>query len=168
MVKPVKPFETQRGYFSYYLYELMEEKPDVYLITCDLGYKMFDAIREDFPDRFINVGASEQTAVDMAVGLALSGKVPFVYSITPFIIWRPAESLRIYLDHESIPVKLVGSGRDDDYKEDGFTHDATDVFNFLSLFKNIISYWPKENWVVRQVIRDAYENNKPTFISLKR
>ena len=38
----------------------------------------------------------------MATGLALENKIPVVYSITPFIIYRPFEFIRNYLDHEKI------------------------------------------------------------------
>jgi transketolase len=45
-----------------------------------------------------------------------------VYSITPFVLYRPFEWIRNYLDHEKIPVKLVGGGRDKDYGYLGFSH----------------------------------------------
>jgi transketolase C-terminal domain/subunit len=50
-----------------------------------------------------------------AVGMAMEGKIPIVYSITPFAIYRPFELIRNYLSHEQIPVKIVGGGRDKQY-----------------------------------------------------
>jgi len=40
---------------------------------------MFDDIRDNLPDRFINVGSSEQTMLDMAVGFAMSNKIPVCF-----------------------------------------------------------------------------------------
>jgi transketolase len=167
-MKPIKPHNSQRGLFAWCLYDIMLENKDVYLITCDLGYKIFDFIRDDFPDRFINCGASEQAAMDIAVGLSLGGKVPFIYSITPFILWRSAESIRLYLSHEGIPVKIVGAGRDDDYKEDGFSHYAHDVPEFMAMFPNIVQFWPEEYYQISSVLNDIERNGKPSFLSLKR
>ena len=58
-----------RRKFASDLYLLMKEDSDIILITADLGYGMFDQIRKDFPDQFYNVGAAEQVAVDIAVGM---------------------------------------------------------------------------------------------------
>ena len=81
------------------LLEEMRVNEDIYLITGDLGYGLWDDIRDTFPDRFFNVGSSEMVMMGTAIGLAMEGKVPFVYSITPFIIYRPFEFIRNYLNH---------------------------------------------------------------------
>jgi transketolase len=126
-----------RKEFADKLYELMQKEKDVYFVTGDLGYGIFDKICQDFPERFINTGAAEQTMMGVSIGLALSGKKIFVYSITPFLIFRPFEAIRTYINHEKIPVILVGSGRGNDYEHDGFSHYAGDDELFLQHFENI-------------------------------
>ena len=163
-----KIHDSMRGYFGYELYKKMMVNNDIWIITADLGYGMFDPHKEDFSDRFINVGAAEQTTMNIAIGLALSGKIPFVYSITPFLLWRAAEQIRLYEDHENIPVKLIGSGRDDDYKHDGFSHNAEDAQKILTVFDNIIEYWPEDKVEMARVINEMTENLRPSFLSLKR
>ena len=160
--------DSMRGYFAFELYQQMKINKDIYLIVGDLGYKVFDSHFKDFPERCINVGAAEQSMMGIAVGLALSSKIPFVYSITTFLLYRPFETIRNYLNHEKIPVKLVGSGRDKDYKHDGFSHDASDVKPFLDLFLNIKQYWPYKKEEIPNVIKDIINNKKQSFISLKR
>ena len=159
---------SMRGWFGFTLHEQMRRNKDIYLLTADLGYKLFDNIAKDFPDRFINVGASEQAMLGIAVGLALEGKVPVCYSITPFLLYRPFEWIRNYLDHEKIPVILVGSGRDKDYGDDGFTHYSEEAVQVLSLFPNIRQYWPDEKEEVPDMIKEMIFERKPCFISLKR
>src|SRR3990167_6304737 len=83
----------------------------IWLVTCDLGYGLWDGFRDQIPQRFLNTGAAEQAAADICVGLALEGKIPFFYSITTFLLYRPFETLRTYVNHEQIPIKLAGSGR---------------------------------------------------------
>lgn len=150
------------------LYRVMKENPNVWALTGDLGYGGFDKIQKDFPDRFVNCGASEQAMMGIAVGLALKGKIPFVYSITPFLIWRAAETIRLYVDHEKIPVKLVGSGRDKDYAHDGFSHDATDSEAVLGLFKNIRKLHPSSKEDIAPMVDLMVKENSPYFISLQR
>lgn len=157
-----------RGEFGFHLYNHMVNNKDVYLLVGDLGYKLFDPHFEDFPDRCINCGASEGAMMDIAVGLAMSGRIPFIYSITPFLLWRPAETIRLYLDHESIPVKLIGSGRDADYHVDGFSHDATDANKFLMMFPNILTLWPEDKEQIEALVGFMVFNERPTFISLRR
>jgi transketolase len=106
--------------------------------------------------------------MDLSVGLALEGQKPFCYSITPFLLWRPAESIRLYLGHENIPVRLVGSGRGQNYAIDGFTHDATDAQQFLAQFPNIRQYWPETKEQVPGMVRLMVANDNPHFISLTR
>jgi len=150
------------------LYKAMQDNPKVYVLTGDLGYGGLDKIKNMFPDRYVNVGAAEQALVGIATGLALDGFIPVCYSITPFILYRPFEFIRNYLDHEQIPVKLVGGGRDRDYEADGFTHWAEEAEDVMKIFKNIKSYFPENKDQIPDLTKLMIENNKPTFISLTR
>ena len=150
------------------LFDLMKENESVYFVTGDLGYGHFDHFRTEFPDRFINVGAAEQLLVGVGIGLALEGKIPVCYSMTPFILYRPFEFIRNYVDYESIPVKLVGSGRDKDYDWLGWSHWATDDVEHTSGFKNISKYWPKDSDEIKEKFNEILLNNKPVYLNLSR
>lgn len=167
-VKNWKIHDSQRGYFTFELYKHMLENEDIVLVTMDLGFGMFDAIRDDMPDRFYNVGASEQAGMGVAVGLALQGKIPVIYSITPFLIFRPYETIRNYIDHEEINVKLIGGGRDQDYSRDGFSHWADDVYSVMHNFLNIQSYYPETKQDIPNVVNEIFKSDKPSFLSLQR
>lgn len=153
----------------------MAENENIYLLTADLGYGLLDDLLKKFPDRVLNVGASEQAAVGIAVGLALSGKIPFVYSITNFVLYRPFEFIRNYLASEGIPVHLVGSGRDKDYAHDGISHwseDAKDVLEALNKVsrqdKGIKSYFPQEKEEMSAILDEIITLDQPSFTSLRR
>lgn len=157
-----------RKTFAAELYRQMAIDTDIYVILLDLGYGMFDQIREDYPTRCFNVGASEQAGMDIAVGLALSGKKPFVYSITNFVLYRPFETLRTYIDYEKIPVRLVASGRNCDYEHDGISHQSQDASVFLHRLGNIKTYWPDEPHEAVPILRAMIKEDRPSFISLRR
>ena len=78
--------ESQRGYFAYELYKEMQKNPDIWVVTGDLGYKMWDFVRRDFESRFVNTGATEAAMLGVAIGLARQGKIPFFYSISTFLL----------------------------------------------------------------------------------
>lgn len=160
--------ESIRGCFAYELYKQMQDNPDVWCVTGDLGYKMLDFIKRDFPDRFVNVGAAEQTLVGVGVGLAMEGKIPFCYSITPFLLFRPAETIRNYVNHEEWPVKLIASGFENDYAHDGFSHANHDDKELLKLWPNIKAFWPNDKSQIASVVEYAVNSLKPTYINLRR
>ena len=140
----------------------MRLNKDIVVITADLGYKMFDLIKTDYPDRFINVGASEQTMMDMAVGVALQGKLPICYTISPFYS-RAFETIRNYLLHEGIKVIMIGSGRGKDYLHDGFSH-WDDYNNYCGDF----SFFPDDEQEMILNFKTAITCKKPCYINLKR
>ena len=161
-------FIKMRAFFADCIYKEMKENKNIYVVVNDLGYKMWDKIRNDFPERFINVGAAEQTLIGVGIGLALSGKIPIVYSITTFLLYRPFETIRNYVNYEKIPVKLVGSGRNREYTHDGISHWAEEDKKVMKIFTNIKSYWPKDIREVSKLVTKMLKDNKPYYINLKR
>jgi len=149
------------------LFDAMDKHTDIYLITADLGYHLWDEIRDTYPNRFINVGSSEMTMMGMAVGLAMDGKIPFVYSITPFALYRPFEIIRNYINHEKIPVKILGGGRNKDYGYLGFSHWADEDMDVMKLFNNIESFKPSE-FQLKEVFNYSINNRVPVYINLSK
>jgi transketolase len=157
-----------RKQFAQLLHNEMVINPDIYLITGDLGYGLWDKIRDDYPDRFYNVGSSEMAMMGAAIGLAMEGKIPYVYSITPFAIYRPFEMIRNYLDHENTPVNIIGGGRDKDYGYLGFSHWSHDDKKIMNVFPNIISTWPENDGELLDSFQFSLKKQSPTYINLKR
>ena len=155
-----------RKQFAELLHSEMSRNEDIYLLTGDLGYGLWDRIKIDYPDRFINTLSSEQLMLGAACGLAMDGKIPVVYSITPFVIYRPFEWLRNYLDHEKIPVKLVGGGRDKEYGYLGFSHWAEEDIEVMNVFKNIDKFKPEE--LTKKIFKKFILRDNACYLNLKR
>ena len=159
---------SMRGYFAHELYQHMKRNKKIWVITGDLGYGMLDQIRKDFPARFINVGAAEQAMIGVAIGLTLEGQIPFVYSITTFLIYRPFETIRNYINQEKISVRLIGSGRDKDYRKDGFSHWALENKEVMGVLKNIKSCYPETKEEIPALVEKMVNVDKPWYINLRR
>ena len=156
-----------RRLFAVELLKYAKQDKNIVVVSFDLGFVMWDEIAK-LPEQFYNVGASEQAGIGIAVGLALSGKKVFCYSITNFLLYRPFEFIRNYIDYEKIPVKLVSSGRGKDYPEDGITHHSEDAKPVLDTLPNISQYWPGTKEEIPGMLKEMLISNIPSFISLKR
>ena len=154
-----------RKEFGKIIVELAEKDKDIILITGDYGYGIIDKFREKFPDRFLNIGICEQSMISIAAGMALEGLKPYVYTITPFLIERPFEQVKLDIDQQNVNVKLIGYA---DYPRLGPTHSELNAKELMKLFRNIVSYFPTNSEETRKALIESYSHNKPTFISLKK
>ena len=159
--------KATRDGFGTAMAELAKNK-DIVVLTGDLGYGLWDRIRIDYQDRFFNVGSSEQLMMGMASGMAMEGKIPVVYSITPFLLYRPFEFIRNYVDHEKLPVKLIGGGRDRDYGYLGFSHWAEEDRNIIGNFKNIKMLHPTNELQMEEQFAIILDKTIPVYMNLKR
>ena len=157
-----------RKTFSKLIEDFIEKEPNAYFLTADLGFKFFDKILHKYPSRCYNVGAAEQFMVGAAVGLALEGKIPVCYSITPFLLYRPFEIIRNYLNEEKVAVKLIGSGRDKDYSHDGFSHWAEDDKKIMANFENIKTIHPASKEELESIFEENMYSKQACYINLKR
>ena len=150
--------------FGKIITELADRDEKIYVIVGDIGYSVFDEFREKHPNRFINMGICEQSMIGVSAGMALEGLKPWVYTITPFLIERPFEQVKLDIDQQNVDVKLVGFS---DYPTLGPTHTELNGKKLMKLFKNITSYFPKNGDETQKVTYQAYEKKGPAFISLK-
>lgn len=153
-----------RREFGKIIVELATRDPDIYLIVGDIGHGIFDEYKKLHRSRYLNLGLTEQSMIGVAAGMALQGCKPWVYTITPFLIERPFEQIKIDVDQQKANVKLVGYA---DYPDLGPTH-ATDVRGIAALLHNTRSYFPEDSGETRLVVEEAYKTNDPCFISLKK
>lgn len=164
----MKKHPSMRGWFAYEVAQHMKNNDDIYVVTADLGYGMWDHVKINYPDRFINTGAAEQAAMGLCVGLALAGKIPFFYSITNFALYRPFETIRNYISHEQIPVQIIGAGRNKDYAHDGISHWSEDYLQVLNALPGLVAHIPQTKEQMPSLVGELIDKRLPSFISLRR
>jgi transketolase len=153
-----------RKAFGKTIVKLAEKDPRIVLLTGDVEQEM-DEFKEKFPDRFFNLGLCEQAITSMAAGLAIDGMRPVVYSITPFVIERPYEQVKIDIDEQNLPVMLIGYS---DYPTHGPTHRPLNPERLATVFKNVQSYVPKSSFETEKAMLDAYLIKSPCMIYLRK
>jgi transketolase len=157
-----------RKQFANLIHSKMATQSNIVVLTADLGYGLWDRIKIDYPDRFIDVGASEQLLIGAAVGLSMEGKIPIAYSITSFLLYRGFEFIRNYIHHEKWPVVLAGGGRDKDYGYLGYSHWAEEDIEVLTNLRNINLYKPVDEQAMYQDVNTILEKKAPCYINLSK
>ena len=130
-----------RRRFGKIITELAKNDDKIYLLVGDIGYRVFDDFRKLHPKRFFNLGICEQSLISVASGMAIEGLKPWVYTITPFLIERPFEQIKLDIDQQKSNVKLVGFA---DYPSLGPSHSEINAKKTMKVFKNIKSFFPKK------------------------
>ena len=118
-----------RVQFGKTLVQLAEKDERITLVFGDVEQEMKEFMQK-FPNRYYNVGLCEQTMISMAAGMAIEGLRPIVYSITPFLIERPFEQIKIDIDEQNLPVIMIGFS---DYPTHGPTHRPLKILKVIFL-----------------------------------
>ena len=151
-----------RRQFGKTLVQLAKHDPNVVLIIPDVKQDM-DEFCELFPDRFFNFGLTEQSTIGIAAGMAIEGLRPVVYSLTPFLLERAFEQVKIDMDEQRLPVMLVGNS---DYPTHGPTHRPLNPQGLVGLLKNTFGYFPQNSAELHKNMLDAYKMGEPAIFCI--
>ena len=152
-----------------FIKELIKESrndKDIFLITADLGFRSFEVFKKEFPDRFINVGVSENNMIGLSAGMALKGKKVFAYSILPFLVYRCLEQIRNNICHNNLNVKLIGGGGGFSYAKQGISHNTSEDLSIMRSLPNISVFNPGSKIEAELVIKTLFNMTSPSFARL--
>src|SRR6185312_2294814 len=138
----------------------------VWALTGDLGVGLFEPFEAAAPGRYLNVGIAEQTLVGVAAGLAYAGKVPFSYSIAPFVTSRAHDQVRVDVACAGANVKLVGVGSGVSYGTLGPTHHAIDDIALTRVLPGMIVLAPGDPAEAERAARAAHAHEGPVYLRL--
>ena len=138
----------------------------VWALTGDLGVGLFEPFEAAAPGRYLNVGIAEQTLVGVAAGLAYAGKVPFAYSIAPFVTSRPHDQVRVDVACAEANVKLVGVGSGVSYGTLGPTHHAIDDLALMRVLPGMTVLAPGDPAEVERAAHAACAHEGPVYLRL--
>lgn len=126
---------------------------------------MFEAA---FPERFYNVGIAEQSLVDVAVGLAYTGHIPFANTFSFLFATRALEMVRTHLCYGKANVKLMGAyaGLSDSF--DGPTHNSISDVSILRSLPGMTIVVPSDPIAVARLLPKIADWDGPVFCRLNR
>lgn len=151
------------------LVELGHANPQVVVLSADVSNSDHSFMfQEAFPDRFFNVGIAEQALVDVAVGLAYAGKIPFANTFAFLFATRALEMVRTHLCYGKANVKLMGAygGLSDSF--DGPTHHSITDLAIMRALPNMTVIVPSDPVAVRKLLFQVADWKGPVFFRLNR
>jgi len=148
------------------IYEISAIDKNVIFMTADADAFSLKKYKKDFPNRFMNVGVSEQNLINVAAGLALSGKKVFIYAIIPFITMRCYEQIKVNICSMNLPVTIIGSGSGLSFGNDGPTHHAIQDISVMRTLPEITILNPSDNTSTSKCAQLSYESKTPVYVRL--
>src|SRR3989344_6727245 len=148
------------------IYNATKINSNVLCIVGDIGSFLLRRYIEDFPANYLNLGAAEANMVGVAAGLAMSGKIPFVYTITPFITARCYEQIKLDVCYNRANVKLVGVGSGVSYGTMGSTHHSLEDIAIMRALPNMTIFSPSNKQEVEEAVFAAMKHKDPVYIRL--
>jgi transketolase len=147
---------------------MMKKDPNIYLLTADLGWWVLDTLLRDLPEQCINVGIAEQNMIGIAAWLALEWKKVFCYSITPFVIMRPYEQIRVDICSHNLDVTLIGVWWGFAYGALGNTHYGIEDINLMRGLPNMRVFCPADKLEMELGFEHLLKSKWPVYIRLNR
>ena len=160
--------EYQRDKLISKIYSEATKNKDIYFISADFGAPALDIFREKLPKQFIHSGISEQNSIDLAAGLALDGRIVFVYAMAPFVTLRCLEQHKCSTGIMKLPVCTIVAGIGLGYADAGPTHYATEDLSCLNSLINSNVSTASDPLVAEYLGQNFIENPSYSFIRLDR
>ncbi|WP_137045780.1 transketolase family protein [Pseudolabrys sp. FHR47] len=140
----------------------------IWLVSGDLGYGTLEPYLERVPDRFINAGVAEQNMIGVAAGLAMTGKIVFVYSIANFPTLRCLEQIRNDVCYHQARVHIVAVGGGFTYGAQGYTHHGVEDLAILGALPELTVLAPGDPVEARLLVPQMIDLPGPSYLRLGR
>ena len=158
-----------RDGFGQGLVELGDEQQNVVALCADLTESVrMDAFREKYPNRFFEVGITEQAMSGLASGMAAMGYIPFMASYAMFSPGRNWEQIRTTIAYNNRPVKIIGAHAGVSVGPDGATHQALEDIAIMRMIPNMEVYVPCDAIEARAITKHLSTTEKPAYLRLTR
>jgi transketolase len=140
----------------------------IIVLSADHGAFALKRFEEEMPDRYINIGIAEQNMVGVAAGLAASGKIVFIYGISPFVSLRVLEQLTIDVAAMQLPVNVISVGAGFTYSTDGPTHQGLQDMSAVATIPGMTILNSSDPVNTRAFVEMAISSEKPHYIRIEK
>jgi len=161
--------KATRDGFGRGILEAGEENKDVWVLTADVAESArAHWFAQKFPNRFVQIGISEQNMAGVAAGIATTGKVVAISAYGVFSPGRNWDQVRVSICYSNLPVIVHGSHTGINVGEDGATHQALEDISITRVLPNMIVESPADFLQAKKAIRALVEAKKPAYLRTSR
>ncbi len=144
--------------------DLLDQDPRVAVVLAEISTGQFGRALRDHPERAVNVGIMEQTMVGVAAGFAMEGFLPIVHTITPFLVERPLEQIKLDFGYQGLQGTFVSVGGSYDYTSEGFTHHSPGDVQVMLTVPGMEVLAPGTPDELERLFRATYADGHPTYL----
>lgn len=155
-----------RNAFAKEVLEIARRDERVVLLMGDIGNRLFDPFKAEFPERFFNCGIAEANMISVAAGLANEGFRPVCYTIAPFVTYRVLEQIRVDVCYHQQPVTLVGTGAGLSYAGLGATHHSCEDIAVMRALPDMQVLAPADSNELVSCLNAAITSDKATYLRI--
>lgn len=157
-----------RPMFGQFMLQIGEINEDLIVMSADLGRSSgLVRFKNQFPEKYISVGISEQNMIGVASGLAKEGYKVFVTSFAPFLSMRASEQIRMNLGYMELGVNLVALGSGLSMGFLGNSHYGLEDIAVMRSIPNLTIYSPADCVELYGILQDINANDRgPTYVRL--
>jgi deoxyxylulose-5-phosphate synthase len=155
-----------RKQFADFIKLKLKEREHLSVLLGDISVGLFLDDNESLPSRVYNVGILEQSMVSMAAGMSSRGYEVFVHTISPFIIERAFEQIKLDIAYNKNKVILVSANGPGDYNKLGPTHHCFSDVPLLRLVPGLQIYMPGRTEDVARSLEAAMADTSPAYVRL--
>lgn len=155
-----------RKQFKNTLINLASRDEKIIVLLGDVSVYLFNDFKNNYPDRFYNLGICESTLISAAAGLSLQGFHPFIHTIAPFITERCYEQIKLDLCYNRLGGNIVSCGSSYDYAWDGATHHAYTDIALMRMLPDMDVFQPGSRKDLEVLMRSRYNSGKPAYYRL--
>lgn len=137
--------------------------PDVMFLHADMwGFKKF---KNKYPERCLNFGIQETNMINVAGGLARSGKRVIVYGVAGFVYQRAYEQLKFSVVNYGCNVTLINAGHNGCYDKCGIGHIPDDDYKLMEAL-GVECHEPDSRSEFIKTLSTCLRNDHTNFIRL--
>ena len=161
--------KATRQSFGEKIVELGRKNKDILVLTADVGLptKVF-GFKDKFPERFYEIGISEQDMLTTAAGMATCGKIPFVAGFAVFTTGRAYEQIRNSICYPNLNVKICGTHAGVTVGKDGATHQMLEDFSLMRALPNMTVMCTSDDSQTKWAVEEISKMNGPVYLILGR
>lgn len=155
-----------RKQFAKTVFEVAKEDPRLSVMVGDISHGILKDLWSALPRRYFNIGVCEPAMMSFAAGLSMSGLIPVVHTIAPFLIERSYEQIKLDFCYQGLGGNIVSVGSAFDYSKLGCSHHCYNDYGILKLLPTMEIVYPASEKEFDALFRQTYSNGRPTYFRL--